>query len=239
MSSVTPLADGHFHGEGLGACCLWHVATDEAADVAAHSGHSQIMLIAAAIVMGFGVIGVVVTWLERRDLLGPVGSTVELGRMVPALVAGLSAGAAAIHFSMTSIHFAEFWGFGVFFAVVAWAQAVWAALYLLRTTHGVAALGLGGNLAVVLVWVLTRTIGLPLGLHNGEAEAVGTVDAMATIFELGLVIMLALVLLPRASRALERWRLPTAMAWIYGATSLFVVAVLTTAALSGTAGAHL
>ena len=50
-----------------------------------------------------------------------------------------------------------------------------------------------GNLAVVVFYLLTRTLGVPFGPHVGEVEAVGGLDLAATISEVALVVTLALL----------------------------------------------
>jgi hypothetical protein len=67
-------------------------------------------------------------------------------------------------------------------------------------------LGIAGNLAIVLLYLLTRTVGIPLfGPEAGEVEEVGFVDACATTSELGIVVALGALLLQGLSS--ERRRL--------------------------------
>ena len=96
--------------------------------------------------------------------------------------AALSLGAAAIHYAVTPEHFAEWWAFGVFFAAISWFQALWAVGYALRPTNTLA------WLAIVVMWMWSRTLGVPLGPEAGTVEAVGLRDALATLFELALIL---------------------------------------------------
>lgn len=59
--------------------------------------------------------------------------------------------------------------------------------------------GVAGNLAIVLLYVLTRTYGVPLGPHAAQIEVVGALDVTATGMELGIVFAL-LTLLDGACR---------------------------------------
>jgi hypothetical protein len=103
-----------------------------------------------------------------------------------------SIGAAAIHFAVMPEHLAEWWAFGVFFAVLAWFQALWAVGYLVRPSTTLTWLAIGINLATVVVWAFTRTIGLPFGPEPGMPEAVGASDVVATILEVALAAGLLL-----------------------------------------------
>lgn len=95
----------------------------------------------------------------------------------------LTAAAAGIHFAVTPEHFDEDWAFGIFFAAAAWAQLLWAALLIRVDDRGLRAVAAVGNLAIALVWVVSRTSGVPIGPEPGAREAVGFVDVLATIWE--------------------------------------------------------
>src|SRR5215510_6428826 len=133
---------------------------------------------------------------------------------------------AAIHFAVTGDHFEEDVLFGVFFVAVAWAQALWAVAILLTPTRLVLAAGLAGNLAVVVLWVVSRTVGVPIGPEAGTAEAVGAIDVAATILELVIVVVSALVLADRSvseSRAAQLGLVPLGLA-IVGISSAVIFA---------------
>ena len=115
--------------------------------------------------------------------------------------AALSLLAGLIHSWVTPEHFAEWWGYGAFFLAVAVVQAAYAVAILRWPSRRLYALGIVGNLAVVGLWVITRTVGIPFfGPDAGEVEAVGPIDALSTPLEALLVIVLGL-LLWRASGA--------------------------------------
>ena len=58
-------------------------------------------------------------------------------------------------------------------------------------------LGVAGNSAIVLLYLLTRVVGIPVfGPEAGEVEGVGTIDLCATASEAAMVVALgALVLM--------------------------------------------
>jgi hypothetical protein len=50
-------------------------------------------------------------------------------------------------------------------------------------------LGVAGNLAVAILWLVTRTTRVPLqGPHAGEVERVGVLDLACTVAEVGIVV---------------------------------------------------
>jgi hypothetical protein len=123
----------------------------------------------------------------------------------PAL-ALLSAGAAVIHFVVIPSHWDEYWGQGLFFIGAAIAQVLWALWVLVAPSRLIYLAGAAGNAAIVVMWIVTRTVGIPAGPGAGEPEAVGFADTLATAFEVVLVVgALALartVVLRRATGAL-------------------------------------
>jgi hypothetical protein len=144
----------------------------------------------------------------------------------PAL-ALLSMGAAVIHFVVIPGHWDEYWGQGLFFIIAAIAQLLWAVWVLVAPSRLLYLLGAVGNAAIVVLWVVTRTAGVPAGPGAGEREAVEFADTLATVFEVLLVIG-ALALARTAPARPVRW--PTGA---LGKTVLvaLVVAALTTASL--------
>src|SRR5215210_1165922 len=119
--------------------------------------------------------------------------------MILYAAAALSLLASLIHLWATPEHFEEWPGYGAFFLVVAVAQGFYGAALLRWPRQLLYYLGIGGNLAIVVLYVATRTVGIPFfGPHAGEVEEVGIVDLCATMSELALTIALGvLVALPR------------------------------------------
>ena len=122
------------------------------------------------------------------------------------LAGALSLVAALVHLWVMPEHFEEWWGYGTFFLISALAQVLYVPLLLRWPNQTVLLLGIGGNLAIVLLYLLTRTVGIPLfGPEAGEVEGVGFVDVCATTSELGIVVALGTLLLRNLSS--ERRRL--------------------------------
>ena len=110
--------------------------------------------------------------------------------------AALSLVAALIHLWVMPEHFAEWWGYGAFFLASAVAQMLYVPLLLRWPSRKILLLGVGGNLAIVSLYLLTRTVGVPyFGPHAGEVEGAGFMDLCATTSELGIVAALGAVLL--------------------------------------------
>jgi hypothetical protein len=119
-----------------------------------------------------------------------------LSRPVLYAAAALSLVAALIHLWVMPEHFREWWGYGAFFLVSAVAQVLYVPLLLRRPSRTILLLGVGGNLAIVSLYLLTRTVGIPLfGPHAGEVEGTGFMDLCATTSELGIAVALGAVLL--------------------------------------------
>jgi len=130
-------------------------------------------------------------------------------------VAGsLSLAAGFIHGGVAPQHFAEWWGYGLFFLGAALAQAVYGLALLTdavnerdfgagwrRLRRNVYVAGIVGNLAIVALYVVTRTTGIPFfGPEAGEVEEVAFIDVVSKVAELALVGIL-FVLLRRARTA--------------------------------------
>jgi FtsP/CotA-like multicopper oxidase with cupredoxin domain len=113
--------------------------------------------------------------------------------------AGLSLIAALMHTWAMPEHFDEWWGYGSFFLIAATVQACYGLALLRWRGRSLLLLGVVGNLSVVSLWAVTRTVGIPFfGPHAGEVEGVGAVDLLATAAELALVTVLLAALLASA-----------------------------------------
>jgi hypothetical protein len=106
------------------------------------------------------------------------------------LIAGL------VQLWVTPEHFEEWWGYGAFFLVAAAAQYLYIPLLLRWLTRSVLLAGIAGNLAIVALYRLTRTVRIPVfGPEAGEVEGIGFADVCATTSELGIGVALGAVLL--------------------------------------------
>ncbi len=127
------------------------------------------------------------------------------------LAALFSLAAGLIHALLSPEHFEEWWGYGLFFLVSAVAQIGYTLMLLPQSqrTMGVIGLrpdqahslrlfywlGILGNAAIVLMWVITRTLGVPLfGPHAGEVEEVTLIGLASVILELLLIACLFVLL---------------------------------------------
>ncbi|MGH9004708.1 MAG: hypothetical protein ACRDYV_16410 [Acidimicrobiia bacterium] len=124
----------------------------------------------------------------------------------------LSVAAGVAHGLVAPEHLREWWGYGLFFALAATGQVFFGAVLLAAPwrydeTGGPVeragperALGLIGivlNTAVVVLYVVTRTVGVPfVGPAAGEVEPLGAGGVVTTLLEVALVGVLA------------RWRAP-------------------------------
>lgn len=121
-------------------------------------------------------------------------------RLLVYLAAALSLGAGYVHFAFAESHFQEWWGYGVFFIVAGNLQALFAALLVWRPRAWHPLAGIAGNLAIVVVYVITRTNGIPLGPHSRVVEAAGAIDWVTTAGQVGIIAALIAMLDGRRRR---------------------------------------
>jgi hypothetical protein len=131
-----------------------------------------------------------------RSLLLGIGSRLAEGDAVLAACAVLTLGAAAIHAAVIGDHFEESGLFGTFFVLATLLQLGWAAVVFIAPSRALVVLGVAGNAALILVWILSRTRGLPVGPEPWTREAVGGLDVFSSMFE-ALAVYLSLSLLLR------------------------------------------
>jgi hypothetical protein len=130
---------------------------------------------------------------ERRHL-APRSAGSRPGERSLWFLAGMSLVAGGLHALVCPEHFSEDTLYGVFFLVAAAAQIIWAGLVVARPRRFLLELGLLGNAFVVGLWVITRTAGIPLGAESGTVEAIGALDVVASLCEVGIVAGTAWVL---------------------------------------------
>jgi hypothetical protein len=121
--------------------------------------------------------------------------------------ATLSLVAALIHAWVMPEHFGEWWGYGTFFLLVALAQWFYALALLRWPRQPTFLLGILGHLAIIGLYIVTRTAGIPLfGPHAGEVEEIGVVDLTSKLAELTLVISLVALMSIRGPTLLRWYR---------------------------------
>jgi hypothetical protein len=97
-----------------------------------------------------------------------------------------SLGAGLIHLAVVQEHLDEYWLFGVFFIVLGVGQILWAVAALALDRPPWLRTMAYGNLAVVALWAVTRTVGLPIGPEHWEPEAASRADVLCTLLEVGV-----------------------------------------------------
>jgi hypothetical protein len=128
---------------------------------------------------------------------GPRATTI--GTALGWAVAGLLIGAAGIHFAMMGEHAGVSWTHGVFFGVVGWLQVALAVAIARRPPKWVVIAVIVTNVAILAVWVLTRTVGIAIG-GDGTPEGWGTIDIVCAVLE-GLAVLGCVgLLVPRFAR---------------------------------------
>ena len=125
-------------------------------------------------------------------------------------VAGLlSLATAAIHGLVIPEHLAEWWGYGVFFIGATVVQGLYG-LWLIGALRGphdssnaafslddrplsrfVVLAGILGNAAIVALYIVTRTVGIPfLGPEAGVIEPITLISVISKLFEVALIACL-------------------------------------------------
>ena len=112
------------------------------------------------------------------------------------------------HGLVTQDHFREWWGYGVFFLVTA-ICLIGLGLALItdaidprympgdiqRLRRLMYAAGAIGTMSILGLYLVTRTVGIPLGPGSGTVESVGVIDVVAKATEVLAVVGLAVLLL--------------------------------------------
>jgi hypothetical protein len=195
--------------------------------------------VAHGVLIGIGAIAVLATllpstWRYRRSInrLREAGSSDALVRLAeqrahaelsspaprsprphPLLVIAALATvtAAAIHGAVGPEHFREALRLGLFFVLICAAQLLLAAALLRRPTRAMVVAAIFINAGTILLWVLTRTCGLPFEL--AEIEPFGVLDTISSAAELIVVgcclKWLALGHAPTTQRSPRRFALTT------------------------------
>lgn len=167
-------------------------------------------------------------------VLGPVPRYVDRvrARYLPVAVVS-SAAAAGVHAAVGPEHFREQVLFGLFFVGAALAQIVWAVLMATRPQRSLLVAAVVGNSAVLVLWLVTRTVGLP-GLLPAP-EAVGVWDLACGAWELVVVLCAARALQAHTDPGADPdadLRLPAWVDWETSARAWALASVLVLLALT-------
>jgi hypothetical protein len=153
-----------------------------------------------------------------------VHPTASAALLVPVATVGTLA-ASGVHLAMFPPHLRERASFGIFFVACSLGQLAWAERARRRPTVRWLLVGALANAAVVALWAVTRTAGLPFGLLP-EPEAVGAWDLACIVFETTAVgACLAGVRRPPGGAGPVPWPAwhPVAHAWAALAVTVLVL----------------
>ncbi len=117
------------------------------------------------------------------------------------LAALLSLAVGYVHLAYVDSHWEDWWAYGAFFLVTGIGQLAFAPLVLLWPKRWLLLVGMAGNLAIVGMYIMSRTQGIPMGPHTGVKESVAFADLATT----GAEIALAAVLLIMIGGRLRTW----------------------------------
>jgi hypothetical protein len=137
--------------------------------------------------------------LAIRAARAPV-TAAPAARRAARTAAVLSLGVAWVHLAYVAPHFRVWWAYGAFFLAAGAGQALFAPLVLRRPRPWVALVGIAGNVAIVGMYVVSRTAGPPLGPHANVPEEAGAIDLATTATEVAIVGVLLILLGARTRR---------------------------------------
>ena len=152
------------------------------------------------------------------------------------MLAALLVAAAAIHVAMAPSHLGESTLEGAGFLVAAWVQVGLAIVVAARPSRWALAATVGMSVALIAVWAVSRTAGLPFGEHSGHPESVTFVDGVTVALE-ALAALLAGFLLLRPAASIARGK-GLAFGGALGVLVLATTAIASPAARDHAAGAH-
>ena len=96
---------------------------------------------------------------------------------------------AVIHAAVIREHLQEWQAAGLFFLLLGVAQVIAALLVVGKRRTRSVLLGVGVlSFVPVLVWAVSRTVGLPFGPDPGSVEPLGLADAASTMLEIGTIL---------------------------------------------------
>ncbi|GAA1896644.1 hypothetical protein [Lapillicoccus jejuensis] len=140
---------------------------------------------------------VLATWLwaaagGRLRLTGPATTATAPDTVLRRGLAATLAGTAAIHLAVVPEHLEEWPAAGAFFLVLATVELL-AAAAVLRRLRGDLLVVVAVSVVPLVVWLVSRTMGLPIGPEPGATEAVGPADVVSCLLELGSLLLVGLL----------------------------------------------
>jgi hypothetical protein len=122
----------------------------------------------------------------------PVGGTALV------LAGALAVIAAGVHMLVTPEHLAAWWGYGAFFIVITNVEIAIVGLLVIKPSTWAIQVAIWTTLATLLMYLVSRTAGIPLGPDAGMVEAVDALGVVATVAEAGLLVLMCGMLADRA-----------------------------------------
>jgi hypothetical protein len=106
-----------------------------------------------------------------------------------------------IHGAAFQEHLTEWWGYAMFFVTAMIVQGIYGLILFLRPWKTVQDVkwmylsGIVGNAAIILLYLITRTVGIPfLGPEAGQVEDFTAISLLAKISEVIVIGLLAVLL---------------------------------------------
>jgi len=99
-------------------------------------------------------------------------------------------GAELIHTMLIPSHVREWWAAGWFFLLVSVLEGVVASALLFAPSRPATRAAVGLSAATAVVWLVSRSVGVPFGPFAWVREPVSTVDVAATVLELTTIAAL-------------------------------------------------
>jgi hypothetical protein len=135
----------------------------------------------------------------ENDAPGPAASSGSRRQLWAAILAIQTS---QLHVTASSDHFSEWWGYGVFFAVVALFQFFGGLALLWSNRRDLLWFGLLGTGFVLLIWIVSRTAGIHIGPESVGPEPIGLLDSLCALLEAMQVYCMIRLLRSRESAPL-------------------------------------
>ncbi|HXG26132.1 MAG TPA: hypothetical protein VNL94_04660 [Candidatus Binatia bacterium] len=199
-------------------------------------GHDIVEIAAALILVGSGAVAIVLAARRTRSLAGRGGAVPPPDTSAPtqvrwtAAIAG-SIGAGTIHLALAPDHFGQSTILGLGFVFAALFQLGWSALATRRHSRAMLLAGAAGTGALVGIWALSRTVGLPFGAEAWMPEPVGRADSIAIGLE--VLTLASLTALGSGPERLLGAHRSASLAAVGTVPVVGLVAVATIVAISG------
>ncbi|HMC43552.1 MAG TPA: hypothetical protein VKI20_11130 [Acidimicrobiales bacterium] len=136
----------------------------------------------------------------------------------------LMVAAGVIHFAFAPDHIAEYLPFGIAFYAMGVAQVGGGlAVGIFRRSRPVLLAAVAGSLGICALWLVTRTVGLPIGAELWHPEKVGVADTVCVGFQLGTAVLLGGILARRGAFS-RLWE--SHLGWRTAAVALTALAIV-------------